>query len=95
MKRAIISYQIITIYYILFTIIIYLYLSTAVGHLHSVLNHSNGALLMNLVGAWQDLTTAERILCRVQKVDLITIFILLLENFCNLIGLEQWYFSLI
>ena len=27
---------------------------------------------MDLVGAWQDLTTAERILCREQKVDLIT-----------------------
>ena len=59
--------------YTLQFITIYLYLSTAVGHLHSVLNHSNGTLLMDLVGAWQDLTTAERILCRVQKVDLITI----------------------
>ena len=46
-------------------------LSTSVGHLHPVLNHSNGALLMDLVGAWQDLTTAERILCRVHKVDLL------------------------
>ena len=94
MKRAIISYQIITIYYILFTIIIYLYLSTAVGHLHSVLNHSNGALLMNLVGAWQDLTTAERILCRVQKVDLITIFILLLEKFLQFDWLRAVVFQL-
>jgi len=37
-------------------------LSTSVGHLHSVLNHGNGTLFMDLVRAWQDLTTAERIL---------------------------------
>ena len=48
------------------------YLSTAGGHLHSVLNHSNGTLLMDLVGAWQDQATAKRILCKVQKVGLIT-----------------------
>ena len=79
---------------LLFTIIIYLYLSTAVGHLHSVLNHSNGALLMDLVGAWQDLATAERILCRVQKVDIISIFILLLEKFLRFDWLRAVVFQL-
>ena len=70
MKRAIYTINSLYIHYkwLLFIIC----LSTAVDHLHSVLNHSNGTLLMDLVGAWQDLATAERILCKVQKVGLIT-----------------------
>ena len=32
------------------------------AYLHAILYHCNGTLSMNLVWAWQDLTTAERVL---------------------------------
>ena len=32
------------------------------AYLHAILYHCNGALSMDFVWAWQDLTTAERVL---------------------------------
>ena len=66
-------------------------MSTSEVYLHAVLYHCNGALPVNLVWAWQDLATAERILerCFLKNNILLNLLFQWREYF-NIFS--NWYF---